>query len=1018
MNIAEFAIKKKTFFLFISIVLAVSGVVSYFKMGKLEDPQFTIKQAIVVTEYPGASPLQVEREVSEKIERAVQEMDRLDYVRTESRAGLSIAYVHLKEDTPSRDVPQEWDILRRKIRDIQVDLPRGAGPSSVIDDFGEVYGVLIAVTAKGYPYEELQRYAELIQRELKLVDQVSRVELWGEQIECVYVDISRSKLTGMGLPFGRVLALLEQQNMLVDPGSFDLGRERVRFSVKGEFFSIEDIKNTVLGLVDPETGTEQIVLLRDIARIERGLFEPPSVLMRFNGLESLGVGVSTIAGGNVIEMGQGVTDRLYELMDRLPPGVETHYVAFEPDQVNEAINSFMLNLIQAVSIVSVLLLVFMGVRSGMIIGSGLILTILVTFALMHYAGLELDRVSLGALIIALGMLVDNAIVVTEGIMVKMQGGMKKIEAAGKTVKETAWPLLGATMVAIFAFMPIVLAGDDTGEYTRGLFIVIAISLLVSWFLAMSITPLWCHMFLGKDLDDKGKRNDPHSGRIYRTYRALLVRSLNRKALVLVLMAGLFFLSIIAFIKVDKSFFPPSTRPQLMLDYWLPEGSRIESVSEDMKIIESQLLEHPNITSLGSFVGEGAPRFYLPMEPRFPTSSFGQIIINIDDPANLDKVKDSVDDYLAENFAYAEPRVRKFPLGPPVEFSVEVRFSGDDREVLRQLSREAKSIMRSDPDAIDVRDDWRQKVKVHELEYSQAGGIRTGVDREDVARAIKLNFHGVSIGTYREGDKLMPIVLRPPEDYRQRVEDIYTLDVRSPSASQGTALGQALSGTRVQWEDSVIIRRDKVRTITAQAESATESGQELRNRIREDIENMKLPPGYRMEWGGEYEKSRDSQAEVFGGVPLSFMFMSIVVVGLFSSFVQPMIILLILPLAMIGVGTGLLLTSQPFGFLALLGTLSLSGMLIKNVVVLLDQINIYIESGKRKFEAVLDASVSRLRPVMMATLSTVMGMTPLLFDIFWVSMAIAIVFGLTFATVLTLIVAPVLYVLFFRISPEE
>ena len=1018
MNIAEFAIKKKTFFLFISLVLAVSGLVSYFKMGKLEDPEFTIKIAVVTTQYPGASPLQVEKEVSKKIERAVQEMDRLDYVRTESRAGLSIAYVYLKEDTPSRDVPQQWDHLRRKIHDIQTDLPPGAGPSSVIDDFGEVYGVLIAMTAQGYSYEELQHYAELVQRELLLVDQVSRVELWGEQTQCVYVEISRPKLAEMGIPFGRVVALLEQQNMVADPGSADLGRERIRFSLSGEFQNVEDIGNIVLGVLEPSSRTGQTVLLKDIARIEKGLFEPPSSMMRFNGMQSLGIAVSTIAGGNVIEMGQGVTDKLYELKDRLPPGVETHYVAFEPDQVNEAINSFMLNLIQAVTIVSVLLLVFMGLRSGMIIGNGLILTILVTFALMRFTGLELDRVSLGALIIALGMLVDNAIVVTEGIMVKMQSGMKKIEAAGKTVKETAWPLLGATLVAIFAFMPIVLAGDDTGEYTRGLFIVIAISLLVSWFLAMSITPLWCHMFLGKDLDDKEKRTDPHSGRIYRIYRSLLVRSLNRKALVLSLMAGLFALSVVAFTQVDKSFFPPSTRPQLMLDYWLPEGSRIESLSDDMKLIEKKLLEHPNIISTGSFIGEGAPRFYLPMEPQFPNRSFGQIIINIDDPANLDKVKDFADAYLADNFAYAEPRVRKFPLGPPVEFSVEVRFSGEDRETLRGLSEQARRIMLSDADAIEVRDDWRQKVKIHELEYSQARGIRTGVDREDVARAIKLNFQGVSIGTYREGDKLMPIILRPPEEYRQRLEDIYSLDVRSPGASQGTPLGQTVSRAGLQWEDPVIIRRDRIRTITAQAESATESGQELRNRIREDIESIELPPGYRMEWGGEYEKSRDSQAEVFGGIPLSFMFMSIVVVGLFSSFVQPVIILLILPLVMIGVGAGLLLTGQPFGFLALLGALSLSGMLIKNVVVLLDQIDIYIESGKKKFEAVLDASVSRLRPVMMATLSTVMGMTPLLFDVFWVSMAIAIVFGLTFATVLTLVVAPVLFVLFFRISPED
>ncbi|MFO7727487.1 MAG: efflux RND transporter permease subunit [Desulfonatronovibrio sp.] len=1018
MNIAEFAIKKKTFFLFLSLVLAVSGVVSYFKMGKLEDPEFTIKVAIVHTEYPGASPLQVEKEVSEKIEEAAQELDRLNYVRTESRAGLSIAHIYLQEGTPSKDVPQQWDHLRRKIHDVQAKLPSGAGPSRVIDDFGEVYGVLIAMTAPGYSYQELKHYADLVQRELLLVDQVSRVELWGGQTECVYVDISRSRLAETGIPPGRVISILEQQNMVVDAGSADLGRERLRLGVSGEFSSVQEVGDLLLGVIDPETGTEQTTLLKDVATVSRGLLEPPLNMMRFNGTRSLGIAVSTIDGGNVIEVGRGVDEKLQELRDRLPPGVKTHYVAFEPDQVNQAINKFMINLIQALCIVTLLILLFMGIRSGLIIGGGLVLTILITFALMRYTGLDLDRVSLGALIIALGMLVDNAIVITEGIMVRIQSGTKKIAAAAQTVKETAWPLLGATLVAIFAFMPIILARDDTGEYTRGLFIVIAVSLLVSWFLAMTVTPLWCHMFMGRDPDKGDRKITPYSGRIYRLYRNLLVQSLNRKTPVLLIMIGLFILSLAGFAKVDKSFFPPSTRPQLMLDYWLPQGSRIEAVSRDMKKIETRLLEHPNIKSVGTFIGEGAPRFYLPMEPRFPNPSFGQIIINLDDAENLDKVRKFADDYLADHFAYAEPRVRKFPMGPPVEFSVEVRFSGQDREVLRQLAQQAMQVMKSDPDSKDVRHNWRQQVKLQELEYSQARGIRTGIDRRDVARALKLNFHGVSIGVYRENDRIMPIILRPPEEYRQRLEDIYALDVRSASARKGTPLGQTVSEASLQWEDSIIIRRDKFRTITAQAGSIREQGQELRNRLEQDIEAIELPPGYRMEWGGEYEKSGDSQAAVYAGIPISFMLMAIVVVGLFSTIAQPMIILLILPLAMIGVAAGLLITGQPFGFLALLGALSLSGMLIKNVVVLLEQIDLYIRAGKKRYEAVLDASVSRLRPVMMATLSTVLGMTPLLFDVFWVSMAIAIVFGLTFATVLTLLVVPVLYTLFFRIRPGD
>ncbi len=1015
MNIAELAIRKKHFFLFLSLILALSGIAAYFQMGKLEDPEFTIKTAIVLTPYPGASPIQVEEEVSDRIERAVMRLDQLDYVQTESRPGLSIAHVHLKEEVPTRDVPQEWDHLRRRINDIQIDLPPGAGPSEVIDDFGDVFGVLIALTGKDYACHELENYARMIKKEFLLEDQVSRVELWGEQEECVYVDISRSRLAELGLPLNQVLAILESQSHVVDAGAADMDRKRVRFLIGGEFTSIDDISRLVLGEhMHPDQ--ERMILLGDIARVEHGYVEPPAMLMRHNGEKAVGIGVSVITGGNVIYMGQQVLEALGRLQDRLPPGIEAQFVAFQADEVNEAINTFMLNLIQAVSIVIILLLIFMGMRSGLIIGSGLLLTILVTFTLMHAIGMDMDRVSLGALIIALGMIVDNSIVVTEGMLVKIQNGMQRLEAARQSVRETGWPLLGATLVAVFAFMPIVLAGDDTGEYTRGLFIVIAISLLVSWLLAMTVTPLWCHMFLRTDTQKKN-RTAEYAQSVYDAYRRLLHGCMKWKKTLLGIMALLFALSVWGFQYVDKTFFPPSTRPQLMVDYWLAEGSRIQTAAFDLETIENNVLEHPNVQSVTSFIGEGAPRFYLAMEPEMPNPAFAQLIVNIDGAEHLDDVQEFIREYLDKNYPYALPRVRKFPMGPPVD-SVEVRFSGPDRQVLRHLAEQTEEIMRRDHDSIEVRNDWRQMIKTHRLEYSQSRGLRAGVGREDVARTVKLNFDGLQIGLYREEDKLMPIILRPPDEARMRLEDIYALDVRSPGFPEGTPLGQVLSGALLIWEDGVIIRRDREKTITASCEPGKGTALELMDRIRQDVEAIELPPGYRMEWGGEYEQSRDSQLEVFSGVPLSFLFMALVVVALFSSLRQPGIILLVLPLAMIGVTLGLLVTGQPFGFLALLGTLSLSGLLIKNVVVLISRIDSNLASGQEPYSSVLDASVSRLRPVMMATLSTVMGMTPLLFDIFWLSMAIAIIFGLTFATVLTLLVVPVLYALFFRIQIQE
>ncbi len=1015
MNIAELSIKKRTFFLFISLVLAAAGIISYFQMGKLEDPEFTIKTAIVHTPYPGASPTQVENEVSDSIEEAVQRLDQLDFVETESRAGMSTAHVHLKETMPARDVPQEWDHLRRRISDIQEELPPGAGPSRVIDDFGDVYGVVLALTGEDYGYRELEDFAEMLRTELLQEGEVAKVELWGEQEECVYVDISRSRLAELGIPLNQVLAKLESQGQVVDPGAVDHERQRVKFRMGGEFTSVQDISGMVLGDV-PHPDQERMILLGDIASVERGYVDPPPRLMRHNGEKAIGVAISNVSGGNVVRMGEQIQEGISRIQDRLPPGVEIHSVAYQPDKVTESINTFMTNLLQALAIVIALLLVFMGMRSGLIIGSGLLLTVLITFTLMRFTGMEMDRVSLGALIIALGMIVDNAIVVTEGILVKIQTGMKRLEAARQSVRETGWPLFGATLVGVFAFMPIILAGDDTGEYTQGLFLVIAISLVVSWLLSMTVTPLVCHMFLGRDA--KSPDSDPYAGRIYHLYRRLLKWCMLRKKVLLGSMAVLFALSVVGFYYVDKSFFPPSTRPQLKLDYWLQEGSRIQSTAQDLESVEEKIKDHPHVQSVSSFIGEGPPRFYLAMQPQMPNPAYGQVIINLEDSEHLDEVQDFAEKHLKSNYPYAQPRVRKFSMGPPVEYSVEVRFSGPDPEVLRDLSGRAQEIMRRDHDSKEVRSDWRQRVPAKHLEYSQSRALRYGVDRSDVARAVRLNYQGLDMGVYREEDKVMPIILRPPQESRQRLEDIYGLEVRSPGAKKGAPLGQVVPEVSLEWEDGVIMRRDRERTITAQCEPDQGGAAELRERILEDIESIELPPGYRMEWGGEHEKSSESRAEVFSGVPLSFTLMAAAVVALFASFRQPLIVLSVLPLAMIGVTGGLLATGQPFGFMALLGALSLSGLLIKNVVVLISRMDQNLETGDDPGRAILDASVSRLRPVMMTTLSTVMGMTPLLLDIFWLSMAIAIICGLTFATLLTLLVVPVLYALFFRISNSE
>lgn len=1009
MNLAELAIKKRAITQFVVLLLFIAGSYSYFQMGKLEDPEFTLKTAVVVTQYAGASSVQVEEEVTDVLETAVQQMESLHHVRSMSRAGLSVLWVDIQEDKRKHDLPQIWDDLRKKMRDVTPQLPPGATAPLVKDDFGDVYGVFMAVTSDGFSYAELKDYVDELRKELLLVKNVAKVEVWGTQRECIYVDISSSSLAERGLPPASVFNALDKQNLVVDSGSVNLGRERLRLAVGGEFDSVEAVGNLIVS----GGPSDNMVLLRDIATIRKGYVEPVEKQMRFNTLPALGIAASTVSGGNVIDMGEAVKARVAELKQFLPVGIELSVIAMQSDLVQESINEFMLNLGGALLIVVALLFVFMGMRSGILIGAGLLLTIATTFLIMRFMHVDLQRISLGALIIALGMLVDNAIVVTESMLIKLQIGKKRLQAAKETYSETAWPLLGATLVAALAFLPVYLAENNTGEFCESLFIVVGVSLLVSWVLAMTVSALWC--YIGLKIPENLQGKDPYAGAFFTLYRKILDSSIRFRWATLGIMTVLLFTAVANFKYVDKTFFPKSRRPQLIVDYWLPEGSNVEIVSNDLMKLEKTLLDHSAVDAVASFVGGGGTRFFLSLEPEFSNASYGQLILNINDPERLDETIAFAQKELEDNFLYAEPRVRKFPLGPATKFKIEARFRGPDKDVLHSLAQQAKAIMRADPFAKDVRDDWRQPVKVVEAEYSQARGLRVGVTREDVALALKRGYDGVPMGVYREGNTLLPIIMRPPEGERQRVEDMRMLQVYNMKSPNGVPMGQLVSDVTTKWEESTIRRRDHQRTITAQCEQRAGTAEGLRQRIKPAIESIVLPPGYTMEWGGEWDKSQESREYVAKGLPVSGLLMALIVVMLFNAYRQPLIIALTVPLSIIGVTGGLLLTNQPFGFLALLGFLSLSGMLIKNAVILIDQIDIEIASGKEPYIAVLDSSVSRIRPVLMAALSTVLGMTPLVFDKFWASMAVTISFGLTFATVLTLVIVPVLYTIFFKIK---
>jgi len=1008
-NPAEFSLKHKTFIVCSIIFMLIGGLYAYFKLGKLEDPKFSVKTAVVVTRYPGASPGEVEQQVTDTIEKAVQQLGELDYIRSISRAGASIIFVDIKESCRADKLPQIWDELRRKIHDIQPQLPPGASPPEVRDDFGDVYGIFLALTGDGFSTAELKDYATILQRELLMVEDVARVELWGVQRECIYVDISRSRLSELRIRPEQIVATLRDQNMIIDPGSVDLGTQRIRLAPSGTFDTTAAIGDLVIS--GPES--TDLVLLKDIADIRRGYLTPPLTLMRYNGKPGIGIAISTISGGNVIAMGDAVKKRLSQLMLDFPTGIDIGTISYQSETVRESVNTFIINLAESVAIVIGVLLLAMGLRSGLLIGGGLILSILGSFIVMMFMGIDLQRTSLGALIIAMGMLVDNAIVVTEGSLVRLQMGEDRLTAATAPATDTAWPLLAATLVAILAFIPIKLSNRAVGEYCESLFQVVGISLFISWILAMTATPVFCERFLR--IKPSRQTSDPYAGRTFQLYKRLLEASLHRKTVVLLLIPVLLAASGYGLRYVKKIFFPQSTRAQFMVDYWLPEGSRIQSVSDDLKTAEAFLMKFPEVVSIGTCIGSGPPRFYLPYEPELINPAYGQMIVNVTSRESIGKIAPAVEQYVKAQFPQAEPRIRLYPLGPSTEFKIEARFSGPDPVLLRDLSEKAKAVMAENLHTKDVRDDWRQRVKLWVPEFSQPRARRAYVSRQHVAASLRQMTTGAPVGFYREDDELMPILVGTPEQEKKDLDNLSNTPVWG-FGPKSLPLAQVVRNVTIEWEDPLIRRRNRRPTITAQCDPIGEiTATEVLSEIRPKIEAIALPRGYTLEWGGEYEKSIQSKTSVYEKLPVALIPMILIVVALFNGIRQTLIIFLILPLSMIGITIGLLATRQPFGFMAMLGALSLIGMLIKNAVVLLDQIESEIRSGTEAYNAVVKSCVSRMRPVLMASVTTIFGMAPLLTDPMFSAMAVTIMSGLLFATLLTLILVPILYALFYNID---
>lgn len=1012
MNIAEFSIRKRTITLVISILLLGAGIYSFTQLGQLEDPEFTIKDAKIVTQYPGATPLEVEQEVTDVLETAIQELPQLRRIVSSSEEGLSIITPTIKDKYNKETLPQVWDELRRKVNDAQSELPPGVKTSIVNDDFGDVYGLYFAITGEDFTYRELKDYVDDIRKEMLLIHGVTKIDLWGLQQETIYVEISRSKLAQLGIAPETIYATLGQQNIVVSSGNVKVGDEYISIVTTGGIDSVEAINELIIRDKD----SDKLIYLKDIATVYRGYQTPPKTIMRFDGKKSIAMGVAVSPDENVVKVGKAIAERLDELKQITPVGINIETIYNQARAVDDSVSGFLLSLLEAVVIVIIVLLIFMGLRSGLLIGGMLLLTILGTFLFMDMFSITLQRISLGALVIALGMLVDNAIVVTDGILVKLQKGEEAVKAARDIVAQTMWPLFGATIVAILAFTMISMSQDSTGEYTKSLFQVMLISLLLSWVIAVTATPLFCVMFLKADNNSSA---DPYAGKFYQGYAGFLSLCIRLRWLTVSITVGLLALAIFAFQFVDQSFFPSSTMTEFMIDYWRPQGTDIRETDADIKKIEDYVMGLDGIESVSSFIGAGASRFTLIYAPEDINSSYAQLLVKANDYKNIDAVYiPQIRNYLAENFPDSEPDVKKFRMGTGSGFLIQIRFSGPDPDLLRDIASKAMTILQEDNGSINIRTDWRQRVKVVETKFSENKARRAGISRQAVSEAIQSTFSGLAVGLYREDNELIPIVARSPEKERDDINNISDIQVWSPLAAKTIPIGQVTNGFNVEWRNPMIKRRNRKLTITVQADPTLGNASTVVSRVFDKIEAIPLPPGYELEWGGEYEDSQDAQAGIYKNIPPVLIGMILLVIILFNALRQPLIIWLSVPLAIIGVSFGLLITKQSFGFMALLGFLSLSGMLIKNSIVLIDQIDLEIGEGKNPFKAIIDSSVSRMRPVSMAAITTILGMTPLLFDVFFVSMAVTIMFGLLFATLLTLIVVPVFYAIFFRIKQEQ
>ncbi|MCP4817871.1 MAG: efflux RND transporter permease subunit [Shimia sp.] len=1002
MNIARLSIERPIYTWLIILVFLGGGLLAFINLGRLEDPAFTIKQAVVTTTYAGATAEQVAAEVTEPLESALQKMAEVDRITSINSPGQSMIEVHIKSTVNGEDLAEIWTRLRAKVRDAARALPPGVGQPYVNDSFGDVFGMFYAVTAEGFSDAEKHQLATYLRRELRTVDGVADVEVKGLPEEAIYIEPNLALSVNQNVSIAAIADAIANSDSVTPAGTLTTESARTRILTPDG----SDTVNAIQGLSVGAGG--KVVNLVDTSRVFRDRKPNPTQIIRHNGIEAFTLGVAGLSTENIVEVGKNVDAKLAALQMDIPAGVELHPVYQQHLVVDKASTDFLINLAMSVAIVIAVLAVFMGWRAAIVVGVTLFLTVIGTFLFMGIFSIEMERISLGALIIAMGMLVDNAIVVAEGMQISMLKGKTSREAADEAAGKTQVPLLGATVIGIMAFAGIGLSPDDTGEFMFSLFAVIGISLLLSWLLALTVTPM-----LGHYLFKQGKEGsvDAYGGWMFRLYGWSLNLALRLRWLVVLGLIAVTALSYAGFSRVENQFFPESNTPLFFVHYKLPQGTPIATTSDHMAQMEAWLQERDDVVSFSTFVGQGATRFMLTYESEKPNASYGHIIIRTSDPAQIPELRAALNAFGAEAFPEGEFRTKRLVFGPGGGDPIQVRFTGSDPVKLRELAAQVAEVLENaSPNIHEVRTNWREQELVIKPLYATERAQTAGVTRDDVADMLNFSTDGISGGYFREGDRLLPIVIR-----RSNAEGFGLLDqvVYSANTQSFLPLEQMVDGFVYETQNTLFHRRNRVPTITVGADIAPGmNAAEVQKEIEAAVEAMELPVGYHMEWGGEKENSAKAQASLGSQLPMTILVMVLISVLLFNAIREPIIIWLLVPMSVNGVVLGLLGTGLPFSFTALLGLLSLSGMLIKNGIVLVEEIDYVRDEGGPLKEAIVKASVSRLRPVMLAAVTTILGMLPLLSDKFFESMAVTIMGGLAFATVLTLIAAPVLYMIFF------